>query len=385
MVPLPSEDTFGFLKKAVKAAGKGVQAVGKATTAVGKTVGKVPIVGKGLKGAFDITVSPAIHVASDITKGKSINQVALNAVKRNVSAVQDVAPYAQMVISNVPGVGSGISGAIGASLALAQGQPITEALATGVRDALPGGPLAKSAFNLGKAAVQGKPIDKAIISALPIPEAQKKLIVVGLGATKDLAKGKKLSDVIVNQGQGALPPDIRKALNIGVAIGNGQNIQKIVPQTLKAGVIPSLEKGGINLIKASPMLSAAGKVLDPSARKGYATAVGLMAKKVSPIQLTAIHSKLTPQERRGFDIGVATKIGMTTKAPPKTANPAQQFGYYTAAGLKEAPNAQKTALLKTIAKQPATLAGAAVAVKEAKAENAPWWKKVLRYVGIKVV
>jgi len=51
------------------------------------------------------------------------------------------------VISLVPGVGSGISAALGAAQALADGRPIDEAIVAGVRTAISGGPMAEMAFD----------------------------------------------------------------------------------------------------------------------------------------------------------------------------------------------------------------------------------------------
>ena len=56
-------------------------------------------------------------------------------------------PYVHSVISLVPGVGSGISAALGAAQALADGRPIDEAIVAGVRTAISGGPMAEMAFD----------------------------------------------------------------------------------------------------------------------------------------------------------------------------------------------------------------------------------------------
>lgn len=380
---------FGFLKKAVRAtrraAGGAIRGAAKGVGSVGKAVGKVPVVGGGLRGAFNLTAAAPFKVAATVSKGGSINKIASNVLRQHVADVKEVAPYAQAVISNVPGVGQGVSGAIGASLALASGQPISKAIAQGVRDALPGGPLAKSAFDIGAAAAAGKPISKIALAALPISAQQKDIVARGLTAVNGIAKGKPIDKLIADQALGALPPDLRKAATTGIALANAKDLQKLAPSLLKPTVLPTLKKGGLNLIKTSPMLSAAGKVLDPAGREGYAMGVGLMARgPLTPIQLTAIRKKMTAAQRKGFDIALATRIGMIEKPVPKHATPAQQFGYFAANGIKSLPsNKAKVTLLKKVASKPDTMKGASEAVKEARKEHTKWWKRVLKAVGFK--
>ena len=148
---------FGWLKKAVKSATGGV-------ASIGKQLGKVPIVGKGLKGTFALTIGAPFSVANAVASGQRIDKVALGHLTSQIGAIQDVAPYVQTVVSVVPGVGQGMSGAIAASLALASGKNITVALKEAVKNSLPGGPLAKAGFDLAEAAIQGKPLDAIMAS-----------------------------------------------------------------------------------------------------------------------------------------------------------------------------------------------------------------------------
>jgi len=70
------------------------------------------------------------------------------------------------VISLVPGVGSGISAALGAAQALADGRPIDEAIVAGVRTAISGGPMAEMAFDAAWGLAHGRPIDSTVLSTL---------------------------------------------------------------------------------------------------------------------------------------------------------------------------------------------------------------------------
>ncbi len=69
--------------------------------------------------------------------------------------VSKIAPFVQLAISFVPGVGAVVNGAIAAGISLAQGNSITDALISGTMNALPGGPLVKAAFDVGVGIVKG--------------------------------------------------------------------------------------------------------------------------------------------------------------------------------------------------------------------------------------
>jgi hypothetical protein len=69
-------------------------------------------------------------------------------------------------MSFVPGVGSGVSAAIGAAQALADGRPIDEAILAGAKSALPGGPMAQMAFDAAWGLAHGRPMDTSLLGAL---------------------------------------------------------------------------------------------------------------------------------------------------------------------------------------------------------------------------
>ncbi len=149
---------FGFIGKAVHSA---THALASATHAVGGALSHVPIVGGGLHGVFELTIGAPFEVADAVASGKRIDRVAFDHLKRTVADVKEIAPYVQTVISFVPGVGPGISGAIAGGLALASGAKITDAVMAAAKGALPGGALAQSAFDVGRSVVQGSHSDMA--------------------------------------------------------------------------------------------------------------------------------------------------------------------------------------------------------------------------------
>src|SRR5262249_39106355 len=82
------------------------------------------------------------------------------------STVGPLVPYVQSVVSFVPGLGTGVSAALGAAQALADGRPITDAVVAAARGAIPGGPLAQMAFDTAWGLAHGKPIDAAVLASL---------------------------------------------------------------------------------------------------------------------------------------------------------------------------------------------------------------------------
>src|SRR5262249_38847279 len=136
--------------------------------------------------------------AQGIAQGERIDRALLDAGKQQVAMYRAALPLAQLGISFIPGLGHGVNAAIGAGLALAEGKRITEAMIEAVKNAVPGGPLAKAALDVGlRGAVDlasGKSLDMVALDAarrnLPGGDAAKVAFDAGLA----LAQGKKIQD-----------------------------------------------------------------------------------------------------------------------------------------------------------------------------------------------
>lgn len=383
---------FGFLKKVVRTAGKPfkkpikfvgnrIKDVAKAGRTIGRTVGKVPVVGGGLKGVFDLTLNAPFQVAGKIANGDRLDRVALATLKSHVQSVKAVAPYAQTVISFVPVVGPGVSAGLGAGLALASGQPITAALAEGVKSALPGGALAKGIFDASAAVVQGKPIDQIVLSTLPLDAQSKKGLAMALDISKRLASGQRVDTALIAQADKAislLPIDAQKSFKIGTALAEAQKLQKIAAQHVDTRALTSLAKGGANIIKTSPVLASASTVLkSDDAKKGYALAMGVLQHpKPQPFHVAAIRQRLNPTQRQGFDMAVSVRSGMaaTRLDAPPSAPPAQQLGYYATRGVVR--TASTPAIIRAVRTNPQTAKGANVAIQKIQATKPRLWERI---------
>lgn len=323
---------FGSIGKALKG---GVKGIAKAGRSVGKTLGKVPVVGKGLKGVFDLTANAPFQVAGKIASGERLDRVALSTLQNQIKSVQGVAPYAQAVLSVVPVVGPGINAGLSTGLALASGRPLTAAIMAGVRASLPGGPLAAAAFDAGKAAVEGKGISSVALAALPVGAAEKRAIAAGLDAAGRIAKGQRVDAAVLAQADKAmalLPPEARTALKAGVAVAQGQNLQKIALTHVTPGFVGALQGAGVSAIKGVPALVALGKPLSAAGRAGLVTAVGLLANSPrAPLQVVAVRAQLHPEQRAGFDQAVAAYAAKKREKRAATPAPAARVAPRVAA------------------------------------------------------
>src|SRR6185369_13520243 len=248
-----------LLSNAAKSAGK---AVGKATTSVvhatGKVtsaIGKLPVVGAPLKTIYNVSyhaVTGPAKLASDIAHGKNVGKSLMTQVKTGVGDIKAVAPYAQMVVSCVPGIGTLASGALGAGIALANGQRIDSALLEGVKGAMPGGPAARAALSAAvtgvRAAAEGKRLNfidlgkGALGDALgPIAKGPAGAALMGgITMAADLAHGKRLDKALTEGAIGALPVDakVKDALKIAtqasIQLAEGKRVDKVLLGQIKA-------------------------------------------------------------------------------------------------------------------------------------------------------
>jgi len=226
---------------------------------------KVPIIGKPLRSVYNLTTGP-IDLAMRVASGARIDHAVMGNLKQQVRDVKTLAPYAQTVVSLVPGVGSGVSAAFGAGLALADGKPLTAALTAGIKSAIPGGPAAQAAFAVTAAAAQGKRIDAAVISALPLSDQEKQALTAASHVVTDVAKGKRVDHALYDQAQAALPPAVRNAMQVGVAVGQGVRMQKSIVKSKEGAALIVRSEGqaggfasGVSLAEA---VRAADRVLD---------------------------------------------------------------------------------------------------------------------------
>src|SRR5262249_33902962 len=149
-------------------------------------------------------LAAVVQIGAGVLRGENLGQAAKMALKAGISDARDALRLAAMVAPFVPGIGTGVAAALGAADALANGQPITQALIAGARSAIPGGAIAQAAFDTAAQLAQGKRLDQALLTAarnrLPPGPAQ-----AAFDTSLALAQGKKLQDAMIS-GAGQLLP-----------------------------------------------------------------------------------------------------------------------------------------------------------------------------------
>ncbi len=255
----------------------------------------VATVGSAVETTIDIATAPA-RLALDIASGARIDRAVLKAAKDQVRIVRDVAPYAQTVISLVPGIGTGVSAAVSAGIALAEGRDLDEIAKAAIRGALPGGPVAAAAF------------DAAI----------------------KVAQGKNVGEIALESARDLIPPGPgRQAFDIGLAVATGENLQNVLADELAQFSETQLRSIGSDWLKtASPTVVDAVAMLPEEVSHGSTLAMGMLSQEgMSPKALRAVRQKLNDRVRDGFDRAIrAAENGMpgitAALSPPSAAPPA---------------------------------------------------------------
>jgi hypothetical protein len=267
-----------------------IHTVSKGMGAVANLAGKIPVIGTPLHTVLDMANSP-FTIADRIASGARLDHVALDTLKDHLSQVRTLAPYAQTVVSMVPGIGQGVNAAVAVGAALAQGRPITEAAMNAVRAAIPGGELAQKAFDIAKKVASGKPIAGIALEEIRnrIPEGVRSAFDTGLA----LANGRRLQDALVS------------------------TVQNLAPQALA-----QFTKTGGLLASANPVFRSVRLALSNKEKVGFDLANGVLAHAGVPEQaLLAFRKKLGAEAKRGFDAAIASNAKLA-KVVPKIAQSA---------------------------------------------------------------
>jgi hypothetical protein len=237
---------------------KTVRAVSRTVDKVASAVGKIPIVGDVARGALGVArvgfgpYAMAIDAGIRLANGENLGKALKGAVRGQIDAVRDQLKLAEMVAPFIPGIGSGVAAALGAANALAAGRPITEALISAGRAAVPGGRIAQAAFDVASNLAKGKNIGEAALNAarnqLPGGAAARAAFDGALA----LAQGKNIQDAAFAAAGRILPPSpyAADALEFVKKVSKGQNIQNA-----------ALSVAGQRLIRRARANSVAGPFL----------------------------------------------------------------------------------------------------------------------------
>lgn len=198
-----------------------------------------------------------------------------------LDVVKTAAPIAQTALSFVPGVGTAVNVAVSAGVALAQGKSITDAAIDAAASAVPGGPLAKQAFQTGVAIVKGQNVTKAAL------------------------------DAVRNQIPGGAAA--RAAFDTAVALAHGQNLQQAALQGAKQAVTETVRSQGMDLAKLSPFSSGVFSSVGPQLEKVLGGAPGAAVSLLPTQVATAAKALLNNPTFRALPAReLADKMNITT-------------------------------------------------------------------------
>ena len=375
------------------------------TNSLGDLVKKIPVVGPLFHGLLGIAGEP-FAISEDILKGDRIDHVVVNEFRRRIGSVREIAPYAQTVIAFVPAVGPLASSAIGAGLAIAEGRPADEVAMAAVAGAIPGGALAKAAYDVGRAAIVNKKVGgvASLVSAVgaaagvQIPPAAGAALRGGLNALQAVANGTKPdrallqgamsaapgvakgldlqadADALISKAQAMIPSlsdaqrkVLHDALHTGIAMQHAQNLQALTTVALsRGGPMNKLAAAGRSQLSRDPVAQAAASTLGGQGAAGFQVALGLMQHKSSPFQAAATRATLAPQETHGFDTAAALQTGRVLGAGgPDVGGPAARAGHAITHGTRGSSDpSQRARLVGSAAKTDAGRAGAVAAAAD---------------------
>jgi hypothetical protein len=391
-----------FMSNAAKVAGREIGHVGSAVQhaggAVTDAVKKVPVVGAPVHtlftGAYHAMRAPVDIVVDTAIRGKRIDRAVLGKLHEQMQVSKELAPYASTVVSFVPGVGSGAAGAIGAATALADGQPLDKIAIAAAINAVPGGALAHAAASAAaagvEAAARGEKFDVntaagALINSLPLSPQAKTALTNGIRMTADIAQGKPVStaaaDALLREGMANLPDAAKKAVQTGMAVQAGQ-----ILQAAKAAHLPDIHgkliESGIQLGKSLPVVGEARKLVG-SGTRGFDLGHGLLSQKARLFDIMHTRSTLSsPHDLKGFDMALATRIGLVAHPTHPQLSPAAAAGRAITHGVNGmARHDDRAEILTTLKNHPSASVGARVAEKHIVAQHVIWPIKVVRTLG----
>jgi hypothetical protein len=357
-----------------------------------KAVGAiVHVVSKVGKDVFDVMTMPLrteLVLVEALVKGQRLDKAAMMSFKADIKTVHEIAPYVQTVIAFVPGIGPVASACIGGGLALAEGKPIDEIVASAIAGALPGGPFVKAAYDMGKDVIQHKPVLTVVTQGLGVAASGlgfaaqgaggiidvsgQASLVSGLTAAHDIASGGKTAITAAATIDAAIAKmkltshqkaQFTLGLKVGAAVGYAQNLQQQNCKDITSpGNMTALQRAGLDL-QRDPVILAARAGLKGEGTHGFDIGAAAMhSKNVVQYTLHCLRGTLSVTDQKGFDTALALKIGRV-KMGASSAPPAVQAGQAITHGLKVAPSTIQSQVQAVVIANPDMTIGAATAVR----------------------
>lgn len=234
----------------------------------------------------------AVDTAAGVARGQNILKAAQKAGQAGIGDVRESLRFAAMVAPFVPGIGTGAAAALAAANALASGERISDALIAAARNAVPGGALAQTAFDMGANLAKGKKLSEAVLDAarsrLPGGPAAKAAFDSALA----LARGKSLQDSLIAGGGRLLPksPYAADVLSFVKKAAAGENLGKAALSSAGNLVMKRIEQ------RAGPIISRTVGRLPISGQR-----VRRRLRRVPSLRREASEREITMNEHFNFE------------------------------------------------------------------------------------
>jgi hypothetical protein len=352
---------------AVKKVGKAIgRTVRKASKTVRGTLEKIPVAGPTLSAAWSLnpvgSAALVVGTAGKIAEGERIDKAAYGALKSRVKDVKTVLPLASALIG-MPSVGAGAEGAIAAGNAISKTMPLGKPALDAVRSELGKNSEALAAFDISMAMFEGRPTsDNAAIKK-------------AVGIAGETLKGK--SGAAFDAALAPLNSNQKRGVKSAVAFYTAQKVQ----QGTRTGVKDSLnifQLLGARQKEKDPVLKLAHQELrfKPESQKGFSTALGLLMHKANPTAVVAARDALTPEQRKGFDMGASIRVGQLSAPLGPDTTPREKLGYYLTRGTEGLKPEARKQIIQSV-RDPVMVRGVRKGLNE---ENKSILDKVIEFI-----
>lgn len=241
----------------------------------------------------------SLKEASDITKrGKRRAREASKGWWEKAGGdIIDFAEDAAKVVTDAAGVVSDALPYIETALSLVPG------VGTGIAAAL------SAAESLAK----GRPITDALINAAQDAMPGGPAARMAFRTAVHMAKGKDIDEAVFNAAKAELPEAAQRAFDAGVAMAEGKKLQKVAVDAVLKSAPEQIKQlaAGAGVPKDAPV--------PERQRKGYKLGRGVLkSASVTPVQAIAIRKRLKPHTRAGYDLAMQ-HAAQTQKGRPARA------------------------------------------------------------------
>lgn len=213
--------------------------------------------------AADPAMRFAVDTAAGVARGKNVFKAVAGGAQGIIGDARESLRFAAMVAPFVPGIGTGVAAALGAANALASGERITDALIAGARNAVPGGAIAKTAFDTAMGLAKGQNLSQAALSAVRSQLPGGPIAKAAFDSGVALMKGRSIQDSIIAGGGRLLPksPFSADVLSFVKKAASGENLSRAALSSVGNLVMKRVEQ------KTGPIISTAARRLPIPSRR----------------------------------------------------------------------------------------------------------------------